>query len=131
MNKIRLNNIHEFELVSLGYMRDDAKKTVSFRFSSGLSIGEVQAVFKDIDAISSIEYILSNGAVKEVIADCVAYQSITQDSEGYYIVILSTDKMSADLAATQSELAAAKGQLESADMLIRALSDTIVLISMG
>jgi hypothetical protein len=136
MNKIILNNGQEFDLVGTGYMRDDINKTFQFRFSSNLDIGTVQNAFKDLDSISSIEYWVAGITLKETITDCVAYQSITQDSEGKYIVTLSTDKISAEikstkeeLAATQIELESAKEQIAIANAMINAFADTIVLIS--
>jgi hypothetical protein len=136
MNKIILKNGQEFDLVGTGYMKDDMRKIVQFRFESILDIGTVQIAFKDLNAISSIEYWVAGSTLKETITDCVAYQSITQDSEGKYIVTLSTDKISAEikstkeeLAATQIELESAKEQIAIANSMINALTDTIVLIS--
>ena len=136
MNKIILNNGQEFEVVGTGYMKDDMRKIVQFRFSSSLDIGTVQTAFKDLNAISRIEYWISDSVLKETITDCASYQSITQDSEGKYIVTLSTDKVSAEIKRTKDELTATKVELESAmeqiaaaNAMINALSDTIVLIS--
>lgn len=137
-NKIRLTNTgQKFELVGIGYMKDETRNTVQFRFSSGLGIGSVEAAFADVSAIEKgIEYVLPDETVKEVITDCVAYQSISKDNEGKYLVTLSTDKVSAEIKRTKDELTAAKLELEAAkeqilaaNSMINALSDAIVLIS--
>ena len=119
-NKIRLNSGQEFALVGYGLMKDEMRKEIQFRFSSSLSIGEVQAAFKDPEAIERIDYILADGNIRETITECAAYQSITQDSEGKYIVTLSTDKVSVELKhaketlqSTQEELAVAQVELDT------------------
>lgn len=112
-NKIRLNTGQEFELVGYGYMKDDIRKEVQFRFSSELNIGEIQAFFKNTQAISKIEYLLEDGSIQDVITDCAVYQSITQDSEGKYIVTLSTDKISTELKRVQEELQTTREQVDN------------------
>lgn len=111
-NKIRLNTGQEFELVGYGYMKDDIQKELQFRFASDAGIGEVQAVFKNTESISRIEHLLEDGTIRDVITDCAAYLSITQDSEGKYIVTLSTDKISAELKRAQEELQTTKEQVD-------------------
>ncbi|MGF7145285.1 hypothetical protein HNQ56_003726 [Anaerotaenia torta] len=119
-NKIRLCTGQEFDLVGYGMMKDDNRHEIQFRFSSPLGIGEVQTAFKDATAIERLDYLLADGTIRETITDCAAYQSITQDSEGKYIVTLSTDKVSAELKNakealqfTQEELIIARGELDS------------------
>ncbi len=129
-NKIRLCTGQEFDLVGYGMMKDDNRHEIQFRFSSEAGIGEVQSAFKNAEAIERIEYLLADGTIRETITDCAAYQSITQDSEGKYIVTLSTDKVSAELKyakemlqstqeeliVAQAELNAVKGDLQAAQV---------------
>ncbi len=113
-NKIRLCTGQEFELVGYGMMKDENRKEIQFRFSSDAGIGEVQTAFKDATAIDRIDYILTDGTIRETIADCAEYLSIMQDSEGKYIVTLSIDKMAVELKNTKEDLQDAKDKLNAA-----------------
>ncbi len=139
-NKIRLNSGQEFALVGYGMMKDDNRKEIQFRFSTSMGIGEVQAAFKEPEAIKRIDYVLADGTIRETITDCAAYQSITQDSEGKYIVTLSTDKITVELKttkvalqSTQEELTAAmveldavKGDLQTANMVLNTMLTEVI-----
>lgn len=127
MSKIKLKSGQEFDLISLGYMRDETRKTMQFRFSSDLGIGEVQNIFKDTEAISAIDYILDSGTIKETFTDCVAYQSITQDAAGKYIVTLSTDVTSAKFEKITSELDIVKEESKQRIELLEAAVNDLIL----
>lgn len=100
MEKIRLNNGQEFELVPMGTTIFGGSMT--FEIVSNLEHAEILQHFKDIKNIESIEYILSDDTTYTTYMDCVGFMNTTyiprvneEDNtfQNVYIVELKVDKV--------------------------------------
>jgi hypothetical protein len=105
MEKIRLSNGQEFDLRPLGINSNDIRKTRLFKFTSELPIGEIQAMFRNSENISSIDHLLSTGTLRGNFSDCVAYKSLSHDDSNVYTVELSTDSIEREVMELRMKVA--------------------------
>ena len=112
MEKIKLKNGQEFELVPMGIVNDDINKRRKFKIVSELPYEEIKAIFNDADNIAVIDYAVDT-TVSKTYADCVILKSLKFEV-GYridesterdiYIIELSTDEVSMALQKIQETL---------------------------
>ena len=94
MEKIRLKNRQEFELLPVGISDNMVTKRRKFAFITELAYDDIYHAFADSDNISVIEHLSDAGEVLKAYADCVGLKQITRNVEnGSYIVELSVDEM--------------------------------------
>ena len=112
MEKIKLKNGQEFELVPMGIVNDDMNKRRKFKIVSELPYEEIKAIFNDADNIAVIDYAVDT-TVSKTYADCVILKSLKFEV-GYridesterdiYIIELSTDEVPMVLQKIQETL---------------------------
>ena len=125
MEKIRLKNGQEFELVPMGIDIRESLKT--FKIVTTLTQEEIISAFS-VDNIASVEYILIDGTVTETYLDCVAlkglgltldYQVDESTAKDIYTVIISTD-------ATERALNQMKENVTYTEIALVELYETIL-----
>ena len=122
MEKIKLKNGQEFELIPMGISTDNIMKRREFAIMSELPFEEIKAIFSNIDNISEIHYTKDN-LTSKTYADCVGFKSIKLDTDykidentitDIYIVELSIDAMEKELNELNEELKAQQNEFDSA-----------------
>lgn len=131
MEKIKLKNGQEFELVPMGIVNDDMNKRRKFKIVSELPYEEIKAIFNDADNIAVIDYAVDT-TVSKTYADCVILKSLKFEV-GYridesterdiYIIELSTDEVSMALQKIQETL---KSNQSTND---RSIGETTIMIA--
>lgn len=112
MEKIKLKNGQEFELVPMGIVNDDMNKRRKFKIVSELPYEEIKAIFNDADNIAVIDYAVDT-TVSKTYADCVILKSLKFEV-GYridenittdiYVAELSTDAVEKELEVLKQAL---------------------------
>ena len=120
MEKIRLKNGTEFDLIPMGISERNSLRC--FKFISDLPCEEILTEFEAESSLGTIEHILADGTVGATYADCVEYKSLTfipsvqiddNTVSDIYVVTISTDATGKELQAlgqgiTYAELALAE-----------------------
>lgn len=111
MEKIRLKNGQEFNLVPMGI--SEQNKTRSFKITTTLTYEEIKAVFSDPENISNIDYILSDDIPYRTYADCVSFKGMAFETgvlvdgnteADVYTVILSIDPVELAMKKMQENI---------------------------
>lgn len=113
MEKLKLSNNQEFDLIPMGVITDASKKVRYFKFTSELTHEELLAIFSDSTNLSSLDYIQEDGAIKTY-QDCVKMLMLSYAPEfkvddnattDVYIVTVSTDAIGMALKSVQEQQA--------------------------
>ena len=102
---IELKSGQEFVLLPMGNFKNDVQQIRQFKFKSEFPIGEVQAAFKDENAISEITHHVDSKLVRAIYSDCASYKSISQDDAGIYTVELSTNVVEREMRELRERVA--------------------------
>ncbi len=103
MEKIRLLNDLELNLEAMGIV--ETEKSRSFTFASEMTYTEIEALFTNVDNISSIKYISEAGETLTTYVDGVALKKLSKDYEAEtYTVVLSTDAVEAQIKTLISQI---------------------------
>lgn len=104
MEKIRLKNGQEFDLIPMGIVNNIVTKRRRFTFTSSLSYEEIEAQFSQ-DNISKIEYLNESGATLATYLDCVSLKSLARDiNTETFTVELSFDDIERKISAIASNI---------------------------
>ena len=110
MEKLILSNGQEFELAPMGVTVDSRNKRRTFKFVTALTYEEIKAIFSDSANLTSIDYVLANGA-KINYADCTGYKGLSFTPSyvvddvtipDTYTVEVTTDAFEKRIAETES-----------------------------
>ena len=91
MEKIRLSNNTEFELVPNGIDSDYYKKRRTFTFVSEKSHAEVYATFLDTANLATVTYLDEAGEPNKTYADCVKLKVLATERDRQITDELITD----------------------------------------
>ena len=120
MEKIKLKNGQEFELVPMGI--EERTDVRYFKFISSLTHDEILAIFSDSENLATVEYIGADGLVATTYQDCVKmlvlsfvpdYKVDDNTTSDIYIVTISTDAVAMKLKTAQEERDTISGALEA------------------
>lgn len=104
VEKIRLNNGQEFELIPMGIVDNIVTKRRKFTFKSDLDYGDVEAQFAD-DNVAKIEHLNSEGEIMRTYLDCVSLKSLSRDIDaGTYTVELSVDEVERKISDLENNI---------------------------
>jgi len=113
MEKIRLRNGQEFELVPMGISDNSATKRRKFTFTSTLTYQEIENMFAVNDNISVIQHLDEVGEILTTYVDCTALKLISRNLElGAYTVELSVDAIEKELQRLKTEATITADALE-------------------
>lgn len=116
MEKIKLKNGQEFELVPMGISINEFKKRSTFKILTNLPYEEIKAAFSDPENISEISHVLDDETINKVYTDCVSLTSLKfepGDGLDTYTIEFSTDM-------AERELKTLKELLEETNTAFRA-----------
>ena len=111
MEKIRLKDGTEFELIPMGI--DNKDKLRIIKFISALPYEDILAKFTDVINLEYMEYILADGSIGTTYEDCVTFKSLTfipnvqvddNTVSDIYVVAISTDAVERDMQSINKEL---------------------------
>lgn len=111
MEKIRLKDGTEFELIPMGI--DNKDKLRIIKFISALPYEDILAKFTDVINLECIEHILADNGIGTTYEDCTAFKSLTfipdmqvDDNimSDIYVVVFSTDAVERELQSINSEM---------------------------
>lgn len=137
MEKIRLKNGTEFELVPMGIGNFGEVRT--FKFISTLDYSETLQQFINTENIETIEHILSDGSVVTTYMDCVNFNNLTYSQlyneenetiESVYTVELSVnevERMLMDVKRKITTLENENAMLKEQNSLLTETVDYLVL----
>jgi hypothetical protein len=105
MEKIRLKNGQELELLPVGVSDNAVTKRRKFAFVTDMAYDDVYQAFADNNNISVIEHLSAAGEVLKTYADCTGLKQITRNIEnGSYIVELSADEVERKIANLENSI---------------------------
>ena len=120
MEKIKLSNNQEFELIPMGISTDDTNKRRYFKFTSSLTYAEILTLFSESANLASVSYILADVTVGATYADCVALKSLS------YIINYKVDDLTtANIYVAEISTDTAEKVLQEIKSLIETSSVTI------
>lgn len=96
MEKIKLNNNLEFELIPMGIETNNYNKTRKFSFISELEYGDIERAFSE-DNISEIEYLSASSELLKTYTDCVKLKMMAKEFNKQYEDGLFSDVYTVEL----------------------------------
>jgi len=111
MEKIKLKNGQEFELVPMGI--EERTDVRYFKFISSLTHDEILAIFSDSENLATVEYIGADGLVATTYQDCVKmlvlsfvpdYKVDDNTTADIYIVAISTNEITRNMETMRSQM---------------------------
>ena len=126
MERIKLKNNQEFELIPMGITNDNLGKIRKFMFVSELSYEELKSCFSNKSNVGEIDIVSNDGTVLKSYMDCVGLKSITftvdykisdEDIRDIYIIELSTNKLEKEMDSLNSDLVGLCNTLVTMSML--------------
>lgn len=84
MEKIKLNNGTEFEIIPMGINTNNYIKQREIKFISDLTYSEIEVVMTNMDNISKIEYYSSADELLKVYTDCKAIKKLSKEYSKEY-----------------------------------------------
>ena len=130
MEKIKLSNNQEFDLIPMGITVDTANKRRYFKFTSSLTYAEILALFSASENLTTVSYILADTTVGATYTDCVALKSLSYiinykvddlTTANIYVAEISTDAAERSMQSLQSEIADLKQKNQTLQETIDAL----------
>ena len=112
MEKIKLKNGQEFELVPMGINSNELYKKRTFKFVSELDYEEVKNLFLNRMNLEEVEHILADGS-KHTYLDCAKLKELSQrfsenigngTTADIYIAEVSTDTLERDTEKTKENI---------------------------
>lgn len=79
MEKIKLNNRDEFELIPMGIDTNDYEKKRIFSFISELGYNDIETDFASNENIGKIEYYSASDELLKTYDDCITLKSIRKE----------------------------------------------------
>lgn len=137
MEKIRLKNGNEFEVIPMGINNNGDSRT--YKIISNLGYEETLQQFTNVENIETIEYILADGSVYTTYMDCVGFKNLTYSQlhneenetiESVYTVELSVNLVERLLRTMQRKLNALENEnalLKEQNALLTETVDYLVL----
>jgi hypothetical protein len=125
MEKIKLKNGQEFELVPMGINTNEFTKRRIFKFKSNLTYTDVLAMFLEYENIEKIDYILADGTVGKTYLDCVKLMHFGF-SPNYEVDVNTT----ADIFIVELSVDSFEKKLKEMNSNLDDLANTVVMVSM-
>lgn len=133
MEKIRLKNAQEFEVLPMGINFDAHNKARRFDLIAELSYAELEEILLNEDNLKVIQHLSATDEVLATYTDCIALKSITKERGKYitdnttlhdvFTVVLSTDATATKIRALEEENGLVKQEVTD----LKELVDTLVI----
>jgi hypothetical protein len=136
MEKIKLDNGQEFDVIPMGVIENPITKRRSFKIISELQSDEVKVIFSDTDNIKTIDYTLEDGTLIKSYCDCVSLKGLSVEfganvdeniTADVYTVELSIDAVERALQATKEQLSTMENHVDNVVAELTIMIATILL----
>lgn len=122
MEKLKLSNGTEFELVSMGI--SNTQDTRTFTFKSELTMNEVNQIFSNTDNLETVEYISAYETTLAVYNDLVIMKTLVYNAvDEIYSVVISVNEVERTMKLLKNEIST----LKETNLQLQETVDTLVL----
>jgi hypothetical protein len=123
MEKIKLLNGQEFNVIPMGVIDNPSTKRRSFKITSELASTDIKDVFSNLENISTIDYVLQDGTLIKSYCDCVSLKGLSVEfgaqvdeniTADVYTVELSIDAVERAMQVTKEKISTMENHVDSA-----------------